>query len=662
MPDFKVKANYIPKGDQPQAIESLTAGFKNGLDFQTLIGVTGSGKTYTMAKVIEKLQVPALIISHNKTLAAQLYREFKDYFPDNAVAYFVSYYDYYQPEAYVASRDLYIEKETQINDEIDRLRLAATSSLLERKDVIVVATVSCIYGLGNPVDYKESRVTLKKGMEINRDDFIRKLVHMQYLRNDDFLDRGNFRVRGDVLEIVPSYAKQGLRIDFFGDEIEEIYRTDILNASIIERLDQFIIYPAKHFITREDIMNTAVSQIRHDLKERHEELLKQGKDLEAKRLQTRTLYDVEMLMETGYCSGIENYSIYFSNRQRGERPAVLLDFFPEDFVVFIDESHVTIPQIGGMYAGDRSRKQSLVDHGFRLPTALDNRPLIFDEFEKMAKRAIYVSATPADYERNRSQATVELFVRPTGLLDPEIEVRKTENQIDDLLQEIHERVDRKERVLITTLTKRMAEDLTDYLAGKGVKVQYLHSEIETIERVEVLKGLREGTFDVLVGINLLREGLDLPEVSLVAIMDADKIGFLRSTTSLIQTSGRAARNVNGKVIMYADRMSQAMQETIEITDRRRKIQIEYNEKHNITPKTITKSISAIIQRKKQLEVKEEEFELELLKKKYNLLIPREKNKYLKDLQKEMTESAKRLEFEKAALLRDEIKKIKEQNL
>jgi excinuclease ABC subunit B len=659
MIQFQAVSQYKPAGDQGKAIDLLTEGFTRGYGYQTLLGVTGSGKTYTMAKVIENLQRPALIISHNKTLSAQLYREFTDYFPENAVEYFVSYYDYYQPEAYVASRDLYIEKDASINDEIDRLRLSATSALMERRDVIVVATVSCIYGLGSPKSFREMRVHFTLGDTPNIQEIRRKLISLQYERNDAILTRGHFRIKGEVMEIFPAYMEDAFRIETAWDEIERITRINSLTGEVKEELKEITIYPAKHFVLPEDQIRRALEQIREELAERYEELLRQNKLVEAQRLKTRTEYDLEMLEEMGYCPGIENYSRHFGGREKGERAAVLLDYFPEDFVTFIDESHVTIPQIGGMYEGDRARKQSLVDYGFRLPSALDNRPLYYGEFEELIGQTVFVSATPKEEERRKSSRIVEQIIRPTGLIDPEVVVRPTEGQIEDLYAEIGKRISSGERTLVTTLTKKMAEDLTDYFSEMGLKVRYLHSDIETIERVEILKDLRTGEFDVLVGINLLREGLDLPEVSLVAILDADKIGFLRSTTSLIQTIGRAARNVNGRVIMYADRISDAMKAAIEETERRREIQKEYNQEHNITPTTISKAIHDILIRKKDEKKRAEEVSLDVLKKSYNILVPKEKKKLLQVMEREMLEYAKNLEFERAAVVRDEIEKVKD---
>ncbi|MBL7005444.1 MAG: excinuclease ABC subunit B [Spirochaetia bacterium] len=658
MPKFKVVSAYSPAGDQGDAINKLSQGIINGYDTQTLKGVTGSGKTFTMAKIIENIQMPTLILSHNKTLAAQLYREFQTYFPENAVEYFVSYYDYYQPEAYMPSKDLYIEKDSSINEEIERLRLSATSSLMERQDVIVVSTVSCIYGLGSPISFNEMRVSISNGQHLNHSELIRDLVRIQYERNDAILQRGKFRVRGDIVEIYPAYMKEAFRLYLNWDEIERITRIDPLTGNIVEELNEIIVYPAKHFVLPEEQVRSAVSTIRNEMEEQYNYFLSKGKHLEAERIKTRTEYDLEMLQELGYCSGIENYSRPLSGRKAGERPAVLLDYFPEQYLAFIDESHVTLPQVGGMYEGDKSRKTNLVNFGFRLPSALDNRPLYITEFHDLLKKKIYVSATPGKNEIAQSQQVVEQVIRPTGLLDPEIVVKPTIGQIEDLYGEIMKRVAKKERILITTLTKKMSEDLTDYLSGIGVKVRYLHSEIETIERVEILTDLRLGTFDVLVGINLLREGLDLPEVSLVAILDADKIGFLRSATSLIQTIGRAARNLNGQVIMYADKYSAAMQEAIEETDRRRAIQQSYNIKHNITPVSIKKAVHDILIRKKEQAKEIQSKDIEVIKAGYNLLIPAERKKLIAKLEKQMLEHAKNLEFEQAAVIREEIDAVK----
>ncbi len=659
MGEFRVASEYEPAGDQGRAIELLSRGLEDGHRYQTLKGVTGSGKTFTMAKIIEEAQLPTLVISHNKTLAAQLYREFKSFFPNNAVEYFVSYYDYYQPEAYVASRDLYIEKDASINDEIDRLRLSATTSLLERRDVIVVATVSCIYGLGSPREYRDMRVRFDQGATMDIGDVRRKLISLQYERNDDILQRGRFRIKGDVMEIFPAYLEEAYRVEFDFDEVASIKAIDPLNGTVKEELSVLFVYPAKHFVMPEDQMLPALEGIREELDRRYEALLQENKLVEAQRLKSRTEYDLEMMEEMGYCSGIENYSRHLSGREEGERPAVLLDYFPEDYLMFIDESHVTVPQVRGMYAGDRSRKESLVDYGFRLPSALDNRPLVYEEFEGLIDQCVFVSATPSNEESEKSAQIVEQVIRPTGLVDPQIVVRPTSGQIDDLYNEIRERIKQDERVLVTTLTKKMAEDLTDYMSNMGLKVRYLHSEIETIERVELLRDLRGGVFDVLVGINLLREGLDLPEVSLIGILDADKVGFLRSATSLIQTIGRAARNVNGKVIMYADRISDAMAAAIEETERRRAIQLEYNEKHGITPTSVRKAVHDILIRQKEEKREDEKRSIDIIKGSYNILVPSERKKLIRKLEQEMLEHAKNLEFEQAAVLRDEIEELKQ---
>ena len=656
---FHVVADFAPAGDQEAAIDALARGVLAGHRRQTLKGVTGSGKTFSMAKIIEQVQLPTLVISHNKTLAAQLYREFKSFLPDNAVEYFVSYYDYYQPEAYVASRDLYVEKDASINDEVERLRLGATTALVERRDVVVVATVSCIYGLGSPDDYRQMRLEVEVGREVDMRQLMRRLVSLQYTRNDALLIRAGFRRRGDVLEVLPPHAKEGLRIEFFGDEVERIRRIDPLTGDTLAELSFCAVYPAKHFVTPEERLTTAMETIKSELDERHRALTDAGRLVEAQRLKTRTDYDIEMLTEMGYCSGIENYSRHLSGRSDGERPAVLLDFFPDDFLMFIDESHATVPQVHAMYEGDRSRKEALVEHGFRLPSALDNRPLRFEEFEQLLNRIVYVSATPSPADLQQSEQVVEQVIRPTGLVDPEIEVRSSAGQIDDLYGEIRGRIQRGERTLVTTLTKRMAEDLADYLADIGVRCRYLHSEVDTFERVEILRDLRAGEFDVLVGVNLLREGLDLPEVSLIAILDADKIGFLRSTTSLVQIIGRAARHLNGRVIMYADHTSDSMREAIAETERRRQIQTTYNEQHGITPKSIVKAVQDLLVRKADEKRSAEKLDIEVLKSRYNVLVPAERKQLMRELEKEMLELAKDLEYERAAIVRDEITKLQE---
>ena len=659
MRKFEVVSPYQPSGDQGQAIEKLSEGFLKGDRFQTLKGVTGSGKTFTMAKIIEKVQRPTLIISHNKTLSAQLYREFKSFFPHNAVEYFVSYYDYYQPEAYVPARDLYIEKDAATNAEIDKLRLAATYSLMERRDVIVVATVSCIYGLGMPDLYKEMRVHIEKGEILNLRKFERDLASIQYQRNDMVLDRGNFRVRGDVIEVYPPYMETdtAYRIELDFDEISSIKRFNVLNRATEEELDELQLYPAKHFVVPHDALLAATERIQKEMEERVETLQATGKMLEAERLKTRTTYDIEMMKEMGYCSGIENYSAPISGRKTGEPPATLLHYFPDDFLCLIDEAHVTVPQISAMYEGDRSRKQNLVDFGFRLPSALDNRPLKGDEFWKKMNQVIYVTATPRKEEIAQSSQVVEQIIRPTGLLDPLIEIRPSEGQMEDIYREVKERIERKERSLILTLTKKMAEDLTDYLLGLNLKVKYIHSEIDTFERVEILKSLRVGEIDVLIGINLLREGIDLPEVSFIAILDADKIGFLRSTTSLIQIVGRAARNEKGMVVMYADNITPAIKETVEETRRRREIQQKYNEEHGITPHTVSKAVQDILVRAQADAAEETEIELGVLKKSTNLFDPKQRKKLIEALKKEMSDFADRLEYEQAAAVRDQIQEI-----
>lgn len=654
MNKFKIKSDFKPTGDQPQAIEKLVYGINNNFMHQTLLGVTGSGKTFTMANIIERTQKPTLVIAHNKTLAAQLTSEFKEFFPDNAVEYFVSYYDYYQPEAYVPQTDTYIEKDASINDEIDKLRHSATAALFERRDVIIVASVSCIYGLGDPIDYENLVLSLRPGMIKDRDEILRKLIDIQYERNDINFVRGTFRVRGDVIEIFPASSNENaIRVELFGDEIERITEVNALTGEIIGTRSHVSIFPASHYATSPEKIERAIKSIEQELDERVKELIAQDKLLEAQRLKQRTMYDIEMLREMGFCQGIENYSRHISGRPPGSKPYTLLDYFPDDFLMFIDESHVTIPQIRGMYEGDRSRKTTLVDFGFRLPSALDNRPLKFEEFEKHINQVIYVSATPGPYELEHSQQIVEQIIRPTGLLDPEIEVRPTKNQIDDLVKEINIRAQRNERVLITTLTKKMAEDLTNYFKEIGIKVTYLHSDIKTIERMEIIRDLRIGKYDVLVGINLLREGLDLPEVSLVAILDADKEGFLRSETSMIQTIGRAARNAEGKVIMYADTITNSMKKAIDETNRRRSLQIEYNKKHNIVPQTIKKGIRDIIEATKVAEDQD----------KYGYDTEKEINKdelmtIIKNLEVEMFEAAENLQFERAAELRDKIRELK----
>lgn len=658
MRPFKVVSEYEPAGDQGEAIAALAAGIKAGDRFQTLKGVTGSGKTFTMAKIIEEVQKPTLVISHNKTLAAQLYREFKSFFPNNAVEYFVSYYDYYQPEAYVPSRDLYIEKDASINDEIDRLRLAATFSLMERRDVIVVSTVSCIYGLGLPESWRDLRILVEKGTKLDPADLKQKLVSLQYERNDAVLERGHFRVRGDVMEIFPAYLEQAYRLEFDWDELTRIRRFDPISGETTMELDELSIYPAKHFVMKEDAIPNALERIKNGLEEQLERFTMQGKLLEAERLKTRTEYDLEMLAEMGYCPGIENYSAPIAGRSPGDPPATLFHYFPDDFLLFMDESHVTFSQIGAMYEGDRSRKQNLVDFGFRLPCALDNRPLKAAEFEAMLNQAIFVSATPRENEISRSVRVVEQVIRPTGLLDPEVEIRPSEGQMEDIWREVQKRIDRDERSLILTLTKRMAEDLTDYLGSLGLKVKYIHSEVETIERVEILKSLRLGEIDVLIGINLLREGIDLPEVSFIGILDADKIGFLRSTTSLIQIIGRAARNQNGSVVMYADKISDAMREAIDETNRRREMQKSWNAEHGITPTSIRKAVNDILVREQEMKKEAAETEAAVLEHSYNLLIPKERKMLIRELEKQMSEFAEMLQFEQAAAIRDRILEIK----
>lgn len=653
MADFELVSKFEPAGDQPQAIEELVEQINSGQRHQTLLGATGTGKTYTMSQVIQRIGKPTLIIAHNKTLAGQLYSEFKEFFPNNRVEYFVSYYDYFQPEAYVPSTDTFIEKDASINDEIDKLRHSATSSLFEGDDVIVVSSVSCIYGLGNPEEYRDLVVSIRTGMELDRNQFLRKLVDIQYARNDIDFKRGTFRVRGDIVEVFPaSRDEQCIRVEFFGDEIDRIREIDYLTGEVYAEREHFAIFPASHFVTRDEKMKVAIERIEKELEEQLKKFRAEDKLLEAQRLEQRTNYDLEMMREMGFCSGIENYSVHLTLRELGSTPYTLIDYF-KDFLIMIDESHVTVPQIRGMYNGDKARKQVLVDHGFRLPSALDNRPLMFSEFEEKAEQLLYVSATPGPYEIEHTKKMVEQIIRPTGLLDPTIDVRPSEHQIDDLMEEIQGRIEKNERVLITTLTKKMSEDLTTYLKEAGIKVQYLHSEIKTLERIEILRELRIGTYDVLVGINLLREGLDIPEVSLVTILDADKEGFLRSERSLIQTIGRAARNSNGHVIMYADKITDSMRYALDETARRRETQIEFNEKHNITPTTINKEIRDVISA--HIDIKEDD----KTKKKSatKKLTKSEREKLLEKLEKEMKEAAKDLDFETASELRDAIFEI-----
>ncbi|MBR6193612.1 MAG: excinuclease ABC subunit B [Treponema sp.] len=659
MRKFHVVSDYEPSGDQPQAIQKLAEGFLRGDKYQTLKGVTGSGKTFTMAKIIEAVQRPTLIISHNKTLSAQLYREFKTFFPENAVEYFVSYYDYYQPEAYVPARDLYIEKDADINKEIDQMKMAATYSLMERRDVIVIATVSCIYGLGMPELYKSMRIHLEKGETPDLHKLALDLAEIQYNRNDMVLERGTFRIRGDIIEIYPPYMEfdEAYRIELDFDEIVRIRRFNVISGNTTEELDETTIYPAKNFVVPHDALAMATDRIQTELEERLSVLHAEKKILEAERLKTRVTYDIEMMKEMGYCSGIENYSAPIAGRKTGEPPATLLHYFPDDFLCMIDEAHVTVPQIGAMYEGDRSRKQNLVDFGFRLPSALDNRPLKIDEFTKKMNQVIYVTATPRPQEIKQSTQVVEQIIRPTGLLDPIVEVRPTEGQMQDIYKEVQERIKKGERSLILTLTKKMAEDLADYLSGLDMKVKYIHSEIDTFERVEILKSLRSGEIDVLIGINLLREGIDLPEVSFIALLDADKIGFLRSTTSLIQIIGRAARNAEGKVVMYADRMSDAMKEAITETQRRRSIQEAYNKEHGITPKTIKKAVEDILEHQTVDAQENAAASLEILKKASNLFVPAQRKKVIAALKKEMEDCAERLDYEQAAAYRDQIREI-----
>mgnify|MGYP001117958511 FL=1 len=653
MGEFKIKSDYVPTGDQPEAIEKIVEGLEKNYKYQTLLGVTGSGKTFTMANIIERVQKPTLVIAHNKTLAAQLCSEFKEFFPDNAVEYFVSYYDYYQPEAYVPSSDTYIEKDASINDEIDKLRHSATASLFERRDVIIVASVSCIYGLGSPIDYENLVLSLRPGMVKDRDETIRKLVEIQYKRNDIAFTRGTFRVRGDTVEIFPaSSSENAIRVEFFGDEIDRITEINTITGEVLGRRNHVSIFPASHYATTEENVARAVDSIKAELEERLKELERENKLLEMQRLEQRTNYDIEMLQEMGYCNGIENYSRHINNLEPGARPYTLLDYFPKDFLMIIDESHMSIPQIRGMYNGDRARKTTLVEYGFRLPSALDNRPLRFDEFEGLINQVIFTSATPGPYEADHSQNVAEQIIRPTGLIDPPIYVRPVENQIDDLISEIKKSTDKNQRVLVTTLTKKMAEDLTAYLKSTGIKVRYLHSDVDTLERMEIIRDLRIGEFDVLVGINLLREGLDLPEVSLVAILDADKEGFLRSETSLIQTVGRAARNIDGRVVMYADKITGSMERAIKETNRRREIQDRYNKQHNITPKSVIKGVRDVIEATKAAE---EEGKYKTKDKDISI------SEYIIELEKEMRLAADNLEFEKAAYYRDQIKELRKNN-
>jgi hypothetical protein len=651
---FELHSEYKPTGDQPQAIEKLVEGFKEGNQFQTLLGVTGSGKTFTMANIIEKLQKPTLIIAHNKTLAAQLYSEFKEFFPNNAVEYFVSYYDYYQPEAYVPSTDTYIEKDSSINDEIDKLRHSATAALSERKDVIIVASVSCIYGLGSPIDYNEMVVSLRPGMEKDRDDVIRKLIDIQYMRNDMDFHRGTFRVRGDSLEIFPAYSsKEAYRVEFFGDEVERISQIDVLTGNVICELGHIAVFPASHYVVAPEKMLRAAEEILKECDERVKYFKEEEKFLEAQRIDERTHFDVEMMKETGFCSGIENYSRHLTGSKAGEPPYTLIDYFKGEFLIIVDESHITIPQVRGMYAGDRSRKTTLVEYGFRLPSALDNRPLEFSEFESKIDQMLFVSATPSVYEENHELNRVEQIIRPTGLLDPEVSVRPVEGQIDDLISEVNKEVEKKNKVLITTLTKKMAEDLCDFMKEVGIRVRYLHSDIDTLERAEIIRDMRLDVFDVLIGINLLREGLDIPEITLVAILDADKEGFLRSETSLIQTIGRAARNADGHVIMYADTITDSMKRAIDETNRRREIQEKYNKEHGITPTTIKKAVRDVIAISKAAIADDKTW-----KKEPESMDLDELKKLSKELEKKMLKAAAELNFEEAAMLRDRMSEVK----
>ena len=654
MSEFRLHAPYQPTGDQPEAIRELVEGFKEGNQFQTLLGVTGSGKTFTMANVIQQLQKPTLIIAHNKTLAAQLYSEFKEFFPENAVEYFVSYYDYYQPEAYVPSTDTYIEKDSAINEEIDRLRLSATAALAERDDVIIISSVSCIYGLGDPVDYRDMVVSLRPGMEKDRDEVLKKLIDMQYTRNEMDFKRGTFRVNGDVVEVIPAnYEDRAVRIEFFGDEIDRITEVDVLTGEIKSRLEHIAIFPASHYVVPQEKIERAAKSIEKELEERVRYFKSNDKLLEAQRIAERTNFDIEMMRETGFCSGIENYSRHLAGLEPGATPHTLLDYFPDEFLIIVDESHITIPQVRGMYAGDQSRKSTLVDYGFRLPSAKDNRPLNFEEFESKIDQMMFVSATPNVYEDEHELKRVEQIIRPTGLLDPEVEIRPVEGQIDDLIAEIHKETAKKNKVLVTTLTKRMAEDLTEYMNESGIRVKYLHSDIDTLERTEIIRNMRLDLFDVLVGINLLREGLDIPEISLVAILDADKEGFLRSKTSLIQTIGRAARNAEGHVIMYADGMTDSMRDAVEETKRRRKIQQAYNEEHGITPTTIKKAVRDLISITKTAEKT-----ISTIEKDPESMSAKELEKLIKKIRKEMEKAAAELNFEAAAELRDKMMEIR----
>ena len=654
MDHFILHSEYKPTGDQPEAIEALVNGFKEGNQFQTLLGVTGSGKTFTMANVIQQLNKPTLVIAHNKTLAAQLYGEFKEFFPENAVEYFVSYYDYYQPEAYVPSTDTYIEKDSAINDEIDKLRHSATAALTERRDVIIIASVSCIYGLGSPIDYQNMTVSLRPGMERDRDEVIQRLVEIQYTRNDMDFHRGTFRVRGDVLEIFPASATdRAIRVEFFGDEVDRIQEIDVLTGTPLNNLEHMVVFPASHYVVSQDKMERAIAGIEKELRERVKYFKGEDKLIEAQRISERTHFDIEMLRETGFCSGIENYSMHLNGMQEGEMPHTLLDYFPDDFLIMVDESHITIPQIRGMYAGDQSRKSTLVDFGFRLPSAKSNRPLNFDEFESHINQMMFVSATPSEYEETHELMRTEQILRPTGLLDPEVIVRPVAGQVDDLLKEIKEVTKKKGKVLVTTLTKRMAEDLTDYYKEVGIRVKYLHSDIDTLERTEIIRDMRLDVFDVLVGINLLREGLDIPEVSLVAILDADKEGFLRSETSLIQTIGRAARNAEGRVVMYADKRTESMDKAISETERRRKIQDAYNKKHGITPQTIQKAVRDLIRISSKADDAMEEF-----KKDPEYMTKEELEKQIRKIMKKMNQAAAELNFELAASLRDQMVELK----